>query len=91
MPDKDTREPHVDAPSKERALADAAPEAPAGEAVASGPAVIAAYLKLLPSSPGVYRCMVRATNKDGVGQLRSQWNRSGFQRSLIEHMDVRAV
>jgi sulfite dehydrogenase len=44
-----------------------------------------------PPAPGVYRCMVRATNKTGVGQLTSQWNRSGFHRGLIEHMDVRAT
>ena len=71
MPDKDTREPHVDAPSKERALADAAPEAPAGEAVASGPAVIAAYLKLLPSSPGVYRMLDREGTVIYVGKARN--------------------
>ena len=71
MPDKDTREPHVDAPSKERALADAEPEAPAGEAVASGPAVIAAYLKLLPSSPGVYRMLDREGTVIYVGKARS--------------------
>lgn len=44
-----------------------------------------------PPAVGVYRCMVRATNKEGVAQLQSQWNRSGFQRTLIEHMDVRAI
>jgi sulfite dehydrogenase len=44
-----------------------------------------------PPAPGVYRCMVRATNQAGVGQLTSQWNRSGFHRGLIEHMDVRAT
>jgi sulfite dehydrogenase len=44
-----------------------------------------------PPAPGVYRCMVRATNRDGVTQLQSQWNRSGFERRLIEHMDVRAT
>ena len=44
-----------------------------------------------PPARGVYRCMVRATNREGVQQLRSQWNHGGYQRSLIEHMDVRAV
>jgi sulfite dehydrogenase len=44
-----------------------------------------------PPAPGVYRCMVRATNKAGVPQLQSQWNHGGYQRSLIEHMDVRAL
>jgi len=44
-----------------------------------------------PAVRGVYRCMVRATNKAGVSQLQSQWNRGGYQRSLIEHMDVRAI
>ncbi len=71
MPDKDTREPHVDAPSKERALADVAAEAPAGEAIASGPAVIVAYLKLLPSSPGVYRMLDREGTVIYVGKARN--------------------
>jgi DMSO/TMAO reductase YedYZ molybdopterin-dependent catalytic subunit len=44
-----------------------------------------------PPVRGVYRCMVRATNKAGVSQLQSQWNRGGYQRSLIEHTDVRAI
>lgn len=44
-----------------------------------------------PKRPGVYRCMVRATNKDGINQLPSMWNHSGYQRSVIEHMDVKAV
>lgn len=44
-----------------------------------------------PRASGVYRCMVRATNRAGVTQLQSQWNRSGFHRGVIEHMDVRAI
>jgi DMSO/TMAO reductase YedYZ molybdopterin-dependent catalytic subunit len=44
-----------------------------------------------PSGPGLYRCMVRATNHEGQGQLQNQWNHGGYQRSVIEHMDVRAV
>jgi hypothetical protein len=45
----------------------------------------------LPSHPGVHRFMVRATNNDGQGQLESQWNHGGYQRSVIEHMDVRVL
>lgn len=44
-----------------------------------------------PPARGVYRCMVRATNRAGVTQLQSQWNRGGFHRGLIEHMAVRAI
>jgi sulfite dehydrogenase len=44
-----------------------------------------------PPAPGAYRWMVRATNREGVNQLQSEWNRSGFHRALIEHMDVRAI
>ena len=41
-----------------------------------------------PRSRGSYRLMVRATNSAGQGQSSRQWNHGGYQRSLIEHMDV---
>jgi excinuclease ABC subunit C len=77
MPNKDTREPHSEASAKdiasakERAPAGAAPETRAGDAAASGPAVIAAYLKLLPSSPGVYRMLDREGTVIYVGKARN--------------------
>jgi hypothetical protein len=40
-------------------------------------------------SPGKYTLMCRATNKAGVTQTDSpQWNRSGYQRNVIERIDV---
>ncbi len=77
MPNKDTREPHSEVPAndivpaKERAPAEASPEARAGDATASGPAVVAAYLKLLPSSPGVYRMLDRDGTVIYVGKARN--------------------
>ena len=41
-----------------------------------------------PAAKGTYRMMVRATSGDGQTQRTSQWNRSGYQRDVIEHMDV---
>jgi len=41
-----------------------------------------------PPSPGNYRLQVRATNADGETQRTEQWNRSGYQRSVIEQNDV---
>jgi sulfite dehydrogenase (cytochrome) subunit A len=41
-----------------------------------------------PSAQGSYRLMVRATSGDGQVQRTSQWNRSGYQRDVIEHVDV---
>ncbi len=37
---------------------------------------------------GSYTLMVRATNGAGETQLTSQWNRSGYQRSVVERLDV---
>lgn len=41
-----------------------------------------------PQAKGNYRLMVRATNNSGESQVVSQWNRSGYQRDVIEHVDV---
>src|SRR5271157_1384376 len=41
-----------------------------------------------PPAKGSYRLMVRATAVNGQTQRASQWNRSGYQRDVIEHMDV---
>ncbi len=41
-----------------------------------------------PSTKGPYRLMVRATSGDGNTQQEKQWNRSGYQRDVIEHVDV---
>jgi sulfite dehydrogenase (cytochrome) subunit A len=44
-----------------------------------------------PPRKGKYRLMVRATNNAGETQAVNQWNHSGYQRNVIEHMDVRCV
>jgi len=41
-----------------------------------------------PPARGNYRLMARATNAAGEAQLTAQWNRSGYQRSLIEQYDA---
>jgi len=41
-----------------------------------------------PPARGNYRLMARASNAAGEAQLTSQWNRSGYQRSLIEQYDA---
>jgi DMSO/TMAO reductase YedYZ molybdopterin-dependent catalytic subunit len=41
-----------------------------------------------PTTKGNYRLQVRATTDDGQQQVTSQWNRSGYQRDVIEHVDV---
>jgi DMSO/TMAO reductase YedYZ molybdopterin-dependent catalytic subunit len=40
---------------------------------------------------GKHRLLVRATNAAGITQVPEQWNHSGYQRNMIEHMDVRVV
>lgn len=44
--------------------------------------------KWTPPSAGSCRLRVRATSMDGQQQVSSQWNRSGYQRDVIEHVDV---
>ena len=44
-----------------------------------------------PSTKGSYRLMVRATTNNGETQVTEQWNRSGYQRDVIEHVDVTVV
>jgi len=44
-----------------------------------------------PPAKGTYRLMVRATTNSGETQAVSQWNRSGYQRDVIEHVDVVVV
>jgi sulfite dehydrogenase (cytochrome) subunit A len=44
-----------------------------------------------PKGKGKHRLMVRATNAAGESQIPQQWNRSGYQRAIVEHLDVRAV
>ena len=35
--------------------------------------------------------MVRATTQAGQTQPATQWNRSGYQRDIVEHLDVKVV
>jgi DMSO/TMAO reductase YedYZ molybdopterin-dependent catalytic subunit len=44
-----------------------------------------------PPSAGNYQLQVRAVSKDGQQQVTSQWNRSGYQRDVVEHVDVRVI
>ena len=44
-----------------------------------------------PEAAGAYRLMARATNGAGQTQTMQQWNRSGYQRNVIEHVDVTVV
>jgi len=41
-----------------------------------------------PAAKGTYKLMVRATTNNGEKQATAQWNRSGYQRDVIEHQDV---
>jgi excinuclease ABC subunit C len=84
MPEKDTREPRSEASEKEGA--------PTAETAASGPAVILGYLKLLPSSPGVYRMLDREGAVIYVGKARnlkarvSNYTRLGGHTNRIARM-----
>jgi sulfite dehydrogenase (cytochrome) subunit A len=44
-----------------------------------------------PAGKGNYRLQAGATTEDGQQQVTSQWNRSGYQRDVIEHVDVEVV
>jgi len=46
------------------------------------------HMPWTPTAKGSYRLQVRATTDDGQQQATSQWNRSGYQRDVIEHLDV---
>jgi len=41
-----------------------------------------------PKETGIYRLCVRATDNNGKTQPTRQWNRSGYARGFIEHLDV---
>lgn len=41
-----------------------------------------------PGAKGSYKLMVRATSNNGEKQVTSQWNRSGYQRDVIEQQEV---
>jgi sulfite dehydrogenase (cytochrome) subunit A len=44
-----------------------------------------------PPAKGTHRLMVRATSNAGETQRTVQWNRSGYQRDAIEHLDLAIV
>jgi hypothetical protein len=44
-----------------------------------------------PPVAGNYRLSVRAISNDGRQQPASQWNRSGYQRDVIEQVEVTAI
>ena len=44
-----------------------------------------------PPATGNYRLLVRAVNNDNQQQVVSQWNRSGYQRDVIEHVDIEVI
>jgi DMSO/TMAO reductase YedYZ molybdopterin-dependent catalytic subunit len=44
-----------------------------------------------PTAKGSYRVMVRGTTNNGETQVTEQWNRSGYSRDVIEHVDVTVV
>ncbi len=41
-----------------------------------------------PEKKGLYHLKVKATNNDGFTQSNKQWNRSGYQRNVIETLDI---
>lgn len=48
-------------------------------------------LKWTPSAPGDYRILSRCYNAAGDGQILEQWNKSGYMRNVIEHIDVQVM
>ena len=48
-------------------------------------------LHWLPQMPGACRLLARATNQAGETQIPAQWNRSGYARNVIEHLDLVVV
>lgn len=44
-----------------------------------------------PADKGAAKLMVRATSNAGETQVDYMWNRSGYQRNVIEHVDVTVV
>jgi sulfite dehydrogenase len=44
-----------------------------------------------PAGAGTARVMARATNNAGETQTLAQWNRSGYARNVIEHVDVPVI
>ena len=48
-------------------------------------------LNWIPPAGGKYRLSVRAVTNDNQEQVVSQWNRSGYQRDVIEHVDVEVL
>jgi sulfite dehydrogenase len=44
-----------------------------------------------PAAPGEHALMSRATNGKGESQVERQWNRSGYQRNVIERVNVTVV
>jgi DMSO/TMAO reductase YedYZ molybdopterin-dependent catalytic subunit len=44
-----------------------------------------------PPASGKYRLLVRAVTNDNQEQVVSQWNRSGYQRDVIEHVDIEVL
>lgn len=46
------------------------------------------YAWTAPAAAGTCRLLARATNAKGETQTTAQWNRSGYQRNVIEHLDL---
>jgi len=44
--------------------------------------------KWTPAAKGTYRLKVRATSNSGETQVAAQWNRSGYQRDVVEQQDI---
>jgi len=44
-----------------------------------------------PPATGNYRLLVRAVNNENQQQVVSQWNRSGYLRDVIEHVDIEVI